>query len=121
MNENETKSNQIPLDEANIIEECGNFVSRLSLPGFWGGSETIRAVNEIHRANVIVFNEKGDFYLSCGFNQSYDRSIFLAYRLNKETSKSGNVIRNHYDSVCAINEDLLYKCATILTNKIGNQ
>lgn len=100
------------------IAECESFIEELAKPNFWGGAETIRAVSEIHKVNVVAFNEKGDFYFPCGFNETYDRSVFLAYRLGPKTTKSCRLIHNHYDSVCTINEKILYKCSTILADKI---
>lgn len=96
----------------NATEDAGKeFVSiDLVKAGEWGGTETLMAVSRIYKVNILVFMEMKSFYFGCKFNEKYNRTIFLAYRPLK---KKGNIKYDHYDSVCGINEDLLYKCAKV--------
>lgn len=106
---------------SNIDEACEFFISKLAQPkGYWGGAETIRAVSEIHHVNIAVFNERGDIYFPCGFNKLNEKSIFLAYRLGPSKGKTGCRIRIHYDSICTIKEEYIYKFVSILSSKISN-
>lgn len=94
-----------PEDEINA--DCKDFISKLLEPGEWGGSETMRATSEIFKVNIVVFIERGELHFPCGFNETFGRSIFLAYRLG------GRLIHNHYDSVCSVKEELLYQFSSI--------
>lgn len=44
--------------------------------------------------------ENDVYYCANKFDEAHDRVLFLAYRN-----------RNHYDSVCEMNESVLYHCA----------
>lgn len=100
-------------------EGCIEFVSnKLSVKGFWGGSETLLAVSKLHQTNVLVFNENGPVYFSTGFNSEFKRTIFLAYRI-ATIDRNGKPIYNHYDSVSGVSEELLYSCAQRLANMMS--
>lgn len=76
------------------------FVSNdLSQEGVWAGPETFMAVAEMCQVNILIFNEKGGFYFSTGFNPQHSRTVFLAYRIGA-IGKLGQSQFNHYDSVC---------------------
>lgn len=99
-------------------ESCMNFVTdKLSQAGFWGGKETILAVSDMCRVNIIVFDENESCAISNRFNVSYSRSIFIAHRIG--AYKNGIPVRNHFDSITEINEGILYKCASLLARKEG--
>lgn len=92
-------------------DECQEFIStNLTKDRFWGGQETIMAVSNIFSVNILTFNENGPFCLSSRFNPSYARTIFLAYRVGGVNEKE-ELTYNHYDSVCGLSEQLLYRCA----------
>lgn len=100
------------------VDACTSFVARLAKPNdCWGGAETIQAVSEIHKVNVVVFNEKGDLYFPRRFDKIYKRTVFLAFRLSQARGKSGRLHHNHYDSVCTIKDESVYKFATFLASK----
>lgn len=94
--------------DGDMDKSCADFVRRLASDGFWGGSESILAVSQIYRVKIVVFAEKKEFYMPIGFNCLYNRSLFLAYRLGVIGGKISYI---HYDSICGINESILYKCA----------
>lgn len=73
------------------------------------------AASEIYQVNIVVFIEKKDFFMPNGFNYSYGRSLFLAYRLGG-FDEDGVPSYEHYDSICEINESILYKCALKFVN-----
>lgn len=104
----------------NTEEGCIDFVSNLlSKNGFWGGYETMLAVSNIYHVNILVFNEKGPFYLASGYSNEYDRTLLLAYRICKGGNHTNKY--DHYDSVCGANEELLYKCADELATKLNQE
>lgn len=106
-------------DGKNIDEACVTYLEKLSEEGHWGGPETILATSNMYNVNVLVFDEKAPFYLSTGFNPNYSRTIFLAYRIGSTQGPDGNAKRNHYDTICGIDEELLYKCAVQLSEKLS--
>lgn len=104
---------------SSIDEACKDFVEKgLSKPGFWGGSESCRAISAIFRANIVVFVENGPYYFATGFNREYERIIFLAYR--KLNRKDANEEPDHYDSVSEIEQNVMYNCAGDLFNASAN-
>lgn len=112
---------ELRFDATNNKQDGLEFVStNLCNQGAWGGTETILAVSNMFKVNIIIFNERGSFYFATGYNSKYERSIFLAYRIGSQ-SKDGKFEYNHYDSVCEINESLLYKCVKDLGGKLDKQ
>lgn len=103
----------------NDMDEDGKeFISNdLSKEGSWGGAETLLAVSHIFSVNILIFNERGEFYFATGFNANYNRTIFLAYRVGS-MSKNGSVRYNHYDSIIGLSEEILYNCASVLSKKM---
>lgn len=91
----------------------------LAKPGFYGGNETVLAVSEMYGVNVLQFTERGPITFASG-NRRFEKTIFLAYRINQHTSKNDEQVYDHYDSVCGLTENLLYKCACDLGTQIEN-
>lgn len=91
----------------------------LSANGTWGASESLLAMVEIFGINILVFNENGPFYFSSGFKPENKRCIFLAYR--ERFNEKGEKEYYHYDSVCEIETELLFKCAFDLGGKMGTK
>lgn len=89
----------------------------LSKNGEWGGSGTFLAVKNMFEVNVLVFKERGPAYFALGFNPSYKRTVFLAYRF----VSIDNPTYNHYESVCGISEELLYKFAQHFGSNIDKE
>lgn len=100
-----------------IDDQLVKFLNDLRQNGNWGGMETLYAVKDIYRVNIVVFNEQGPFYYIYGFKNEFKRTIFLAYKIG--SVKNGEKIYNHYDSIHSIDEDLLYKCANDLSTKMS--
>lgn len=89
-----------------VQKECNIFLNKcLPKPGFWGGSETIKAVAEIYNTNVFIFYENGPVYIS--YDLLNVRSVAVAYRM--ATHIKDQCVRNHYDSVCGIKSNEIYK------------
>lgn len=105
------------------IEGCRKFVlENLALDRFWGGSETFLAVQFMYRVNIVVFMENGSAYFANGYKAEYNRSLIVAYRSCGKDMENREIF-NHYDSVCGVNEALLYKCASEFAAKMdtGNK
>lgn len=99
----------------NMEDECRNIIKSLSENGVWGGSESLNAISLIYEANILVINEEGDFYFVNGFNESFGKTIILAFKLansmKKELKNISNVHRNHYESIVKINSDIIFSLA----------
>lgn len=107
----------------NFEEEAKKFLhDYLSKDGFWGGSETIKAVSLMHNVNILTINENGTITYANGFNSNWKGTIMLAYRLNHflGTASFGGV-RNHYDSVVNIDTENTLKISEALAKLIINQ
>lgn len=110
---NTTKKQEIQ----NIDEDAKIFLKRLSNEGFWGGPETIQAISELFKANLVVFNEWGDVSFGHFFDSSYEGVIILAFRVSNQNFEKKNVSntqRNHYDSIVKLSNDILDESASIL-------
>lgn len=104
-------------------DDIKEFISKdLSQEGYWGGEETLVAVSEMFNTNILIINENGPCYFSCGFNPDRKSTIFLAYRMAKSKGKflykNKQPVYNHYDSICEMSKELLYKCAKNLSAKL---
>lgn len=88
-------------------KQCFKFVDKkLSKSGTWAGMETLRAIGNLHKVNILVVNEQADYSFANGFDRAYDRIIFMAFRNNMiSTGPASNTNRNHYDSIAHIDED----------------
>lgn len=85
--------------------------NELPKQGVWGGSESLGAISEIYRINIVVFNEKGSPILPNDFQPDYNRSVCLAYRLLRGSKTE----RNHYDSISEVENDVLFYCSKYLS------
>lgn len=111
--EAEAKTGKRP-DDVNEAQ-CKKFIEEyLSVAGNWAGAESLMAISEIHQTNIIGFNEKDTYYFATGYNASYNRFIFIAYRMNSQSQFY------HYNSVCGINPELMYKCVDKLSKAVFN-
>lgn len=93
------------IDRADAVN---GFLKKLQSSGFWGGSETLKAISYLHCVNIIVFKENGECYSALPLNVNYKRCILLAYRA------SGANSFNHYDSVCQIKQNEILTCVKYL-------
>lgn len=95
-------------------ESCSTFLERLKIDSnTWGGTETLLAVMELYSVNIVILNENGPVYFVNGFNQNYNKLIFMAYRIcgNKHN-------HNHYDTIFTLSEDLMYKFTSHFSKKM---
>lgn len=100
----------------NVDEECKDFLRNyLSKEGHWGGSETLKAISELFRTNIIVLRERGEVYFANLFNPMYTNILTLAFRISSQcNTNESKTQHNHYDSVIKLDEDIIRKCALIL-------
>lgn len=96
--------------------DIANFLTQLSNDGFFGGTETFRAVTAMYKVNIIVVTEGGDINYPIGYN-NYNRALLLAYRPTAKRNNEGNV-RQHYDSVVAIEPDIIFIIAKLLSDRL---
>lgn len=108
---------QVDCDDASIDELGKQYLEKLSGDGFWAGSEALSAIANMHKVNILSFCEKGTYSFTTRFNPNFDRTIFLAYR-GYEDEASHQMVYNHYDSICGIEEDLLFNCAMEMGGKM---
>lgn len=104
-------------DIDNVDRECKLFVSLyLRQNGNHGGAETVHAVSQMKKVNIVVFNEDGPCHMPANINENYNRTVCLAYQ--RARNEKGEVLshRNHYGSVCDINSAILYDAARIIAN-----
>lgn len=58
---------------------------------FWGGTETLKAVSDLHKVSIFVFVENQTFNVFTDERAKYERSIAIGFRN-----------RNHFDSITDI-------------------
>lgn len=103
----------------NINEKIDYFIeNKLNRNNYWGGTETIVAASEMFNVNILIFSENNTAYLPNGFKPEYGRTVFLAYRLSKESTTKP--VYNHYDSICDIPVDVIYKLACKFGQSLNN-
>lgn len=108
-----------PKNINDINFECKFFVTNcLSRSGTWAGAETIKAVSDLYRVNIIIFNEEETGVFIHNNRQKYDRTIAIAFRTSTMCDNEGNAIRNHYDSVCDINSTGLYDAIESISQQL---
>lgn len=101
----------------NVGEYSETFLNNLAQECFWGGPETLQAISELFKVNVVIFNEYGEVNFGNNFDSSYEDAITLVFRVSKPNDKKENVSnaeRNHYDSVAKLNNDIIDKCVSML-------
>lgn len=106
----------------NMDEECRKIATSLSTNGYWGGNETLYAVLLLFKINILIINEEGASYFVDKFDESSDKTIVLAFKLmdgvEKKQKNISNIYRNHYESVVAINPELIFSLAQMISSKI---
>lgn len=103
----------------NVEEECKHFLeNKLAKECYWGGTESIEAISEIFKANVVVFKDCGEVYFGNSFNSLYEDIITLSFRAsNRIENASNDTTCDHYDSIVKLSADLLEKSPSILMEK----
>lgn len=112
----------IELHKIESIDEASKcFLNNyLNRPGIWGGSESLKAITYIHNVNIVIFNENGPVLLVHNSQEQSQRTITVAFRYPTHVNDA-NQLRNHYDSVCNISSDDIYKTAKVISNKVSQR
>lgn len=80
--------------------ECESYVRNvLSQNGKYGGFETIKAISEMYKVNILTLLE-GSTYSFHNKENIHENTIVVAWRFGVE---NGQTTRNHYDSVYDMN------------------
>lgn len=91
---------------------CQIFLNEyLSRDNYWGGHETVQAVQEMYGVNILIFREQSSYNYFYRFNEPNTRILILAYRLGNKLNLNSH---NHYDSVCKIDTDGIWNIAEFL-------
>lgn len=62
-------------------EECRNFVNTHSVnPDCWGGTESLKAISELHKVNIVVINHDGTCNSTQQISSEYSRTITILFR-----------------------------------------
>lgn len=100
----------------NMTTECKLFVRHvLAKNGQWGGNESIKAISEIHKVNILVFYEDEMCVLQTNANEKYDKAIAIAFRIGFDMN--GIEVRNHYESVCDMNSADIWNVTDLALNR----
>lgn len=102
----ECRTENTGIDSHDFVNEL------LSQPGYWGDTESLKAISEMYKVNIIIFNECDTLFLPFGSNCDYKQTVCIAYRYDATKSS-----RNHYDSVYKIPDDLLERVVQYLASK----
>lgn len=103
-----------------VHEKCHAFLNTcLPLKSCYAGYESVKAISEMEKLNIITISEDGDSYMAVDYNENYKRTVFLAHRLGAIGKASGstqthNSHRDHYDSVSEITNGVLDKIVEFL-------
>lgn len=89
-----------------ILENC------LPLDKYWGGAETLKAVQEMYHVNILIFNEHGTCFFFNHFNEANTRTLILAFRFTVSNE------RDHYDSVCDISSNEILNSISCILNTL---
>lgn len=109
--------NRISCDDVSDIREaCKEFLdNRLSMPRCWGGMESIKAISEMQKVNIVVVNENGLCNLPSHFNINARQSLLLLFgNINGKSCKS-NDERSHYESIVHFSQKFVTSIAKQLS------
>lgn len=71
------------------------------------------AVSELFNVNIVTIQENHEPYFAAEYKPQYNKTIFLAYR------EGINNTYNHYDAICNIHYESVYKIARYLCQKMN--
>lgn len=111
----------------NIENDCIDFVTKkLSKQGYFGGSESIKAISRIYKCNIIIVYDDGSCKCGYNFSSTNEKSIFifhhdfLSHKTKKQVVKESDNPGNHFDSIVGISDkqlDVLAKEIICTANK----
>lgn len=90
---------------------CQMIIKKLSVNGYWGGYETLTAVIMLYNINIMIINERGDFYFNDPFDMNRGKTILLSYRLKRSSNFPNK--RIHYESIVHIDQNDIYTMTQI--------
>lgn len=93
-------------------ESVDAFLLHLEKNGVWGGIECLKAIHHVHQANIIIFNENGEYYASPPLNFEFDRIVMIAYRYS-----SNGINRSHYDSISQLGQSDICQCVESIVKR----
>lgn len=106
-------------------EKCRDFLENdLPKSTCWAGCESVVAISNLYKVNIIVFNENEHCYYVSGFNFEYKKSICIAYRLSKNSCSKSNKPkgkRNHYDSITDIDDQDIFDLSEIMKSRMNGE
>lgn len=96
--------NEPDTSKFDVDKECMFYLNQI-LPQnrAWVGAETLKAVSNIYKVNIIMFYEEGPCRVVN--DQFHDKTICVAYRVDNTQAE---LVRNHYDSVSDIESNAIY-------------
>lgn len=102
------------------------FLNELSKPGhLWGGTEMLIAISRLHSVNIIIINQGGSLNMVEPFNFSYKRCAVIIYcattTKNVKGQKRCQINRNHYNSVCKIDQKDIFFCMSKIIKTQKNE
>lgn len=91
-----------------LTKQCNLFVKNKLANGIWGGAESLHALSELYKINIVIINHNGSSNMIKRFDSSFDRTILLTYRNG-----------NHYDSAVVMNDHtILHHARTLVASDI---
>lgn len=107
----------------NFENEANEFLSEhLSKKGYWGRSETLKAIKLIYKVNIMIIKEKSSVEFVNDFTPEFEKSLLVAYRLNRHPNIRGTgSIRNHYDSIVNIQSETMIQLSSTIVSKEENK
>lgn len=95
------------VNDSEMVIKCREFLeTSLPLNTTFGGVETIKAVSEMKKVNIITITEDGSCNLVHLLDTSFERTVFVAYRNG-----------NHYDSVAEMDGKTIAEFAKKIANE----
>lgn len=105
-------------EKKGTIETCHEFLdSYLSKEGFWCGTESMKAISELLKTNIVVFTERGEVYFAHPFDSSFKNVMMFAYRFFSQKNSNEQIVnaeRDHYDSVIRLDDSVIEMCSFYL-------
>lgn len=90
-----------------LEKETKCFLEKLSKDKYWGGYESLHAISNIHKKNIIIINENDEPNMILEFTPDFNESIIIFM----------NSIRNHNESVVNIDSQVIIALSNEIIDK----
>lgn len=90
-----------------LEKETKCFLEKLSKDKYWGGYESLHAISNIHKKNIIIINENDEPNMILEFTSNFNESMIIFM----------NSIRNHYESVVNIDSQVIIALSNEIIDK----